>query len=247
MTDVEDTDEDFYVFEPESRKAILQSIGLPEGELADRLILYCEFAADAALSDWDFYSKMPNLKSAKKRLDDIWWHIHCAIELASFNGNNEQSDIFWRIVLRGKKLEEFQSDWNRFARAYNMMIVSRRYLERVNLDRLMFSNKKYCTDILNECVTGSGFLKTLSVIYYHVLGKKCGRSKSTIGPFVRFAHAVMSELPALTPSIETINERWARMEFEPEGKAWIEEYVRAYCARRGIPPPSDDSENPPGK
>jgi hypothetical protein len=100
---------------------------------------------------------------------------------------------------------------------------------------------------MNECFTGNSFLKMLSVIFYQVLGKKCGRSKSTIGPFVRFAHAVMSELPSITPQIETINERWARLEFRPEGKKWIEEYVEAYCVRRGIPSPLQWSENPPGK
>ncbi|KAF2990149.1 hypothetical protein OGR47_11465 [Methylocystis sp. MJC1] len=228
---------DLFVFDKDQRAAILASINLAEGELADRLILLCEMAADSAFIDWDIYDSLPNVKSAKWRIDGICWHLDQAIELASFGNDVEARGKFWAVVLGDKNRVLLDSTRTRFVNAYNTIVLIGRYLAKLKIDGKL-TRKRYSIDVLRECVCGNDILKLLAVIYVHVLNRKCGRSKSTIGPFVRFAHSVMYSIAGdLTPPIETINERWARLSFEPTGKRLLKDCVDAYCAKRGVRSP----------
>ncbi len=243
----EDTEEDFYVFEPEDRLAILKSVRLQEGELADKLILFCEIAADQALYEWDYYSGLPNIKEANRRIDEIYQHVVALIDLVSFGDDHERRNAFWGVILRNKREGLSQSRWDKFTAFVSGLLLAKVFLKSIKLNEKMFTSSKYTIDELKKRTTGNEFLKSLSFIYSSVLERRPGRSKSTIGPFVRFAHAVMFALAgSLTPPIETLNERWARLDFDPSKRRWNEDSVDEYCRKRGIKSPLKPDGNSPG-
>jgi hypothetical protein len=230
--------EEIFVFDPEERAAILRSIGLPEGELADRLIFYCEMVADKAYKDLDYYFPLPSAKEARQRIYEILWHISAAIRLATFNSDMDMANKFWNVILFRRKGVILGTTWKRFCFALRMLVVAKKFLERVKINEYMFARGERNIEVFKNYATGNESLKTLSVVYCHVLRKKCGRSKSTIGPFVRFAHAVMLAIAGdLTPPVETINERWARLDFDPTTKHLDKKAIAEYCKRRGIESP----------
>ena len=97
MTEHEDDDE-MFTYSPEARRAILASIGLDEGQVADRLIVGCEIVAGNMLHNWSFFSPLPNDKETRRILNEIFWHISEIIRIASFNDNIEVRDRFWVIA-----------------------------------------------------------------------------------------------------------------------------------------------------
>jgi hypothetical protein len=140
------------------------------------------------------------------------------------------------LLNRKGKLPEWR--WYFFKRLFNSTIFAGNFLFAIlhnEKPSVKLSDKEFSIK-LNLDLTGNMFLKDLAFVYWHILGKVPGRSKSTIGPFIRFAHAAMVAFvgEGLSPSIETVNERWARLDFDPRTKILNEAQVREYCSNRGI-------------
>jgi hypothetical protein len=231
-------DDEMFTYSPEARRAILASIGLEEGQVADRLIVGCEIVAGNMLHNWSFFSPLPNDKETRRILNEIFWHISEIIRIASFNDNIEVRDRFWRLVLLNRRGKLPPWRWYFFKRLFNSMIFGGNFLFAVlhnSKPSVKLSDKEFSINA-NRDLTGRIFLEDLAVVYWHSLGKAPGRSKSTIGPFIRFAHAAMVAFvgEGLAPSIETLNERWARLDFDPRTILLNEAGVREYCRIRGI-------------
>jgi hypothetical protein len=230
-------DDEFFVYSPEQRKAILSAIGLPEGDVANKLILGCEYIADTMLSNWDYYMPFPRDKEMRNALNRIAWHMEQIIEIADFGGDLQLRDKLWANVLMNKRGILPNIRWKMFVKLYNSISFTTKFLRliaRKEKSSLWLGDTKSSLDPEKE-LNGNIHLKQLACHYYVTLGKLPGRSKSTIGPFIRFAHATMVSLSeGLTPSIETLNERWARLDYDPRGKSVPEKHVREYCAKRGI-------------
>lgn len=191
--------------------------------------------ADKAFNDLDYYFPLPTAREARRRVSEILWHINAAIRLATFNDDVELTGKFWNVILFRKKGVILSTTFKRFGVTLKVLFLIKKFLERVEIHEYMFARGYDNIDVFKNYATGNESLKSLSVVYYHVLGKKCGRSKSTVGPFARFAHAVMLAIAEdLTPPVETINERWARLDFDPTTKRWDKKTIDEYCKRRGI-------------
>jgi hypothetical protein len=230
-------DDELFVYSPEQRKAILSAIGLPEGEVADKLILACEYIADNTLTNWDYFMQFPKDKEMRNILNRIAWHMEQIIEIADFGGNERLRNSFWANMLLNKNAVLPKQRWKIFIKMFNSISFSVKFLRLIaNKEKtsMWFGGKDNSIDIERE-LNGNVHLKQLASAYYLILGKRPGRSKSTIGPFIRFAHEAMVSLSKeLTPSIETLNERWARLDFDPQGKNLNAQYIREYCEKRGI-------------
>lgn len=236
MEEIE-ADEEIFTYSPEQRQTVLASIGLPEGEIANKLIFGCEMVADTIIANWDYFMPLPDDRETKQILDTIAWHMREIIRIASFDDNEEMSDKFWRMILLNRRQMLPHWRWKKYINLYNGIIFGGNYLiSIINNDKASAWICDKETSIRSEKqLTGSKHLKSLAVIYYTVFGKIPGRSKSTIGPFIRFAHAAMFAMASsLTPSIETMNERWARLDFDPSEMRLQKSALQDYSQRRGV-------------
>jgi hypothetical protein len=239
LAEIQD-DEDIFTYNLEQRQAILASIGIPEGEIANKLIFGCEMVADIILHNWDYFLSLPDDRETKQILTRIAWHMNEIIRIASFDDDKGVSDRFWMMILLNRNQHLPLWRWNKFTNLrYNINIGFNYLASIINNDKpsAWICDKE--TSILSEKqLTGNKHLKSLAVVYYSALGKIPGRSKSTIGPFIRFAHAAMFAMAGnLTPSIETLNERWARLDFDPSKRRLQKSVLQEYSQKRGIASP----------
>lgn len=235
--DTDEDQEDIFTFSEEDRRSILASIGLANGPVANKLIVGCEIATEDALHNWSYFSSLPNDKETRRVLNEIFWHISEIIRIASFDDNIEVRDKFWKLVLLNRRGELPSWRWYSFRRLFNQLIFAGNFIfavlhghkKSVRLCDENFSIKS------NRELTGNRYLKDLALVYWYAFGKPPGRSKSTIGPFVKFAHATMVAFAGeLAPSIDTLNERWARLDFDPRKARLNEAALKDYCRNRGI-------------
>jgi hypothetical protein len=239
MAEIQD-DEDIFTYSPEQRQTILASIGLPENEIANKLIFGCEMVADTIIYNWDYFTPLPDDRETKQILTTIAWHMDEIIRIASFDGDKRARDKFWGMILLNRSQNLPRWRWNKFTDLLYWNTIAFNYLASIiNNDKSSAWIAEKETSILSEKqLTGKKHLKSLAVVYYSALGKIPGRSKSTIGPFIRFAHAAMFAMAgSLTPSIETLNERWARLDFDPSKMRLQKSALQEYSQRRGIVSP----------
>ena len=218
-----------------ARQAILNGIDLSEGALADELIEMCEFIAQSHIENLTYNAFLPSLNEAERHIDAILYHLSEAIRHIDFDGDWERRDKFWAkafVDANGDLPAARWFGWSKFARS----------LETAHHHLRRFAERKLRSLQLEK---GGGvaaleihYLKQLSSAYCHILKRKPGRSKSTIGPFVRFAWVAM--VPVLLdrmPTIETLNERWARLKYDPSGTKLdlrvLEEMKAAYFLELG--------------
>jgi hypothetical protein len=202
-------------YNEDSRRAILTSIDLSEGALADELVEMCELLAQTHLCNVNFFADYPDKNEAKDRIYAILYHLGEAIRQADFDGDLNRRNNFWATVFtdaNGVLPPDRWFGWSKFARSMEAAHHHlRRFAER-RLQALQLEN------VGGSSALETNYLKQLSCAYYHILKRKPGRSKSTIGPFVRFAWAAMAPiLNDRAPTIETLNERWARLKYDPVG------------------------------
>jgi hypothetical protein len=132
-----------------------------------------------------------------------------AYELLSFQGEVEIAAKFWKLVLSDSFLYVEKNRWESFVKLTRSFLAAHHLLRRVS-ERKQFDSKWWKENSLHAF--DLDFLQQLSYVYFHVLKRKPGRSKSTIGPFVRFAWAAMRPvLGRRTPTIDSLNNKWARL------------------------------------
>jgi hypothetical protein len=228
----------FYYSEDEKRN-ILNAIGLSDGKIADRLIYECETVTHRFIASSRNYAELPTDKQMILRLHRINWHLEQVLLLAKFQNEDKSSDAylkFWSVVLITKRLTLPEWRMKKFRKLYNGIAIASRYLDSIIYNEessSLIAGNEYSVDD-DKQLCGAKHLKTLSCVFFNVLNKKPGRSKSTIGPFVRFAYAAMLPAsPRLTPSIETLNERWARLKFDPREKSLIQIELKEILRFRG--------------
>jgi hypothetical protein len=184
----------------------------------------CELLAQTYICHVDFFADYPNKNEANDRIDAILYHLREVLRHADFDGDHNRRKNFWVTVFidgNGVLPPDRWFGWSKFARSMEAAHHHlRRFAER-RLQALQFEN------VGGSSALENGYLKQLSCAYYHILKRKPGRSKSTIGPFVRFAWAAMAPvLDDHTPTIETLNERWARLKYDPVGTKLSEEALQ---------------------
>ena len=69
-------------YNEDSRRAILTSIDLSEGALADELVEMCELLAQTHLCNVNFFADYPDKNEAKDRIYEILYHLGEAIRQA---------------------------------------------------------------------------------------------------------------------------------------------------------------------
>ena len=120
----------------------------------------------------NFFADYPDKDEAKDRIYAILYHLGEVIRHADFNGDLNRRNNFWATVFtdaNGVLPPDRWFGWSKFARSMEAAHHHlRRFAER-RLQALQLEN------------VGGSFCA-----YYHILKRKPGRSKSTIGPFVRF-------------------------------------------------------------
>jgi hypothetical protein len=195
-----------------SRRAILTSIDLSEGAVADELIEMCECISQSHLDNVIYYTNYPSLNESENRINSILYHLSEAIRHIEFDGDRERRDKFWANVFvdaNGDLPQARWFGWSKFARSIE---AAHHHLRR-------FAERRLKTMQLEKggglVALETSYLKQLSSAYCHILNRKPGRSKSTIGPFVRFAWAAMEPILCdRAPTVETLNERWARLKYD---------------------------------
>jgi hypothetical protein len=87
--------------------------------------------------------------------------------------------------------------------------------------------------------------------YLTVMGKEPGRSKSSIGPFVRYAFEVLSSVPFLRSpkTVDALNERWARGRYKARNLSSFKNFVKdveQQAQKRGVSNPFIELAKFPG-
>lgn len=163
-----------------SRRAILTSIDLSEGALSNELVEMCELLAQIYICNVDFFADYPNNNEANDRIYAILYHLREVLRHADFDGDHNRRKNFWVTVFidgNGVLPPDRWFGWSKFARSMEAAHHHlRRFAER-RLQALQFEN------VGGSSALENGYLKQLSCAYYHILKRKPGRSKSTIGPF----------------------------------------------------------------
>lgn len=206
-----DTRRPRFRYDTKSRRLILASIALEEGEIADKLIYTCEVMANIHMDSIEYFAAYPKNNEISHRLSAILYHLRELWQLANFEEDWERRDKFWANALVNSRGEPMPERWQKLKKFNRSIEAAYYHLCRHSEKQLGKTVGKASDDRGSQ----NGFLRQLSCAYFHVLGRKPGRSKSTIGPFVRFAWAAMRPVFAdEMPTIETINERWARQKYD---------------------------------
>lgn len=219
-----------FAYDAQDSQAILDSIGLAEGVLAEKLLEMCRLIAQVHLDNVQWYRSYPRPSDAQHRVSSILFHLSEAMRHAKFDGDYNQRDKFWASVFVDSAGEAHSEGWGRWLRLTRSLEAAHHLLRRFAERKLkaLQSEKDGSVGALE-----AGYLRQLSCAYTHILSRKPGRSKSTIGPFVRFAWAAMRPvLLERAPTIETLNERWARLKYDPSNASFdpraLEEMKRDY-------------------
>lgn len=219
-----------YRYNPKARAKIRASVPFPDS-LMEEVIEACEHIASTHVYDVAFWPRFMKWDAADDRITKILDHLFKAHELAYFEGDAKQAEVFWARVLSDKYGEVADHRWDKFWSFLRSIVAAHHYLRRWSEQTA--KNREWCTDISLTHFEGV-FLKELACTYYQLLGKLPGRSKSTVGPFIRFAHSAMAPvLGPRMPSLEALNDRWARLKYDVRSKELNEtgvELFRKYFA-----------------
>src|SRR5271165_4239520 len=201
-----------YRYNAVSRKAILDSIAIHDLEIAERLIEECEIVATIHFHTITFQANFPNFESADRRITLILDHLGKALDLVNFDGDGELTGRFWGHILADDSGDVPRERWEKFLRLKRSVHAAHHLLRRAS-ERENFESKWREDNSLS--VLEIEYVKDLAGIYWHTLRRKPGRSKTTIGPFVRFAWAAMNPiLGERMPMIDSLNDKWARLKHD---------------------------------
>jgi hypothetical protein len=197
---------------PESRQAILSAIPLSEGEIATSIVAMCERVATHHVAMTELYVGYPSQRLAERRIESILQRMSELIDLVEFDPGSDVAKVFWLDIFAGpsanvphERLAKFEKFTRSFAAAHHLL---RRFSERDGFQKAWIQST-------SETAFETRFLQQLACVYYHILGRKPGRSKSTVGPFVRFAWAAMTPvLRKRMPTIDALNDKWARLRYD---------------------------------
>jgi hypothetical protein len=138
--------------------------------------------------------------------------ISDTMQLVEFDGEKEVARAFWTTVLLDPSGKLPSKRLDGFLRLTRSVTAARHYLRRFSeRDAIRLAFTKDTSDNARE----AHLLKQFACVFYHVLGRKPGRSKSTVGPFVRFAWAAMAPVVRKRmPPIDALNDKWARLQYD---------------------------------
>jgi hypothetical protein len=197
---------------PESRQAILSAIPLSEGETATSIVAMCERVATHHITIVELYVGYPTRRLAERRIESILQRMSELIDLVEFDPGSDVANLFWQDIFSGpsatvsyERLSKFARLARSFTAAHHLL---RRFSERDGLQKTWLQGT-------SVAAFETRFLQQLACVYYHILHRKPGRSKSTVGPFVRFAWAAMTPvLQKRMPTIDALNDKWARLRYD---------------------------------
>jgi hypothetical protein len=201
-----------YRYDVVSRQEILDSIPIFNLDVAKILIDECEIVATIHLHTIGFQANFPNYNNASYRITSILDHLGQVLDLVSFDGDSELAGRFWTQILMDDSGVVPEDRWARFLKLTRSVYAARHLLGRASQNKGFESKWKENNSL---SVLEIDYVKDLAGIYWHTLKRKPGRSKSTIGPFVRFAWAAMNPvLGDRMPTIDSLNDKWARLRFD---------------------------------
>jgi hypothetical protein len=191
----------------------------------DEAIDACEHIASVHNHDIEFWPQFMDWSAADERITKIANLLLAARELAHFEGDREKSIHFWWKVLSNGNGDVPDQRWNGLWRFLRSVDAAHHYLYRWSERGTKGNWRKEISLSYFE----REFLRELAAAYYQLLGKVPGRSKSTIGPFVRFAYAAMAPvLGTRMPTIEALNDRWARTKYDVRSQKMSEISVEQF-------------------
>lgn len=197
-------------YDPAARKRILQAIGPSDDAVAEELIEMCELVAQTCLDNQEYFASFPSKNESKKHIDAILHHIEQLLKYADFDGDKEKRNRFWVQAVEDEERVKFSDRFYRWSALARSLEAAHHLIRR-------FSERRFDSLYSNIMISSQNFfLEQIGCVYFSIINRKPGRSKSTIGPFIRFAWAAM--VPVFgdsAPSIDSLNERWARMKFDP--------------------------------
>jgi hypothetical protein len=209
---MEDRRKPRYRYDARSRQEILDSIPILDPSVSHVIIDECEIVATIHLHTIAFQANFPTFDSANHRIGTILNHLQGAFELAHFDDDVKLAARFWRHILEDDYGDVPADRWDRFVKLTRSVRAAQHLLRRAS-GREGFKSKWKEDNSLS--VLEVEYLTDLAGVYWHSLQRKPGRSKSTIGPFVRFAWAAMNPiLRDRMPTIDSLNDKWARLRFD---------------------------------
>jgi hypothetical protein len=212
MVTMEDLRRPRYRYDVVSRQAILDSISIFNPDVAKILIDECEIVATIHLHTIVFQANFPNYDNASYRITSILDHLGQVLDLVNFDGDSELAGRFWAQILMDAYGDVPPDRWDKFLKLTRSVHAARHLLRRASQHKGFESKWKENNSL---SVLEIEYIKDLAGIYWHTLKRKPGRSKSTIGPFVRFAWAAMNPvLGDRMPTIDSLNDKWARLRFD---------------------------------
>jgi hypothetical protein len=202
-----------FSYDASSRRAILEAIDISDPDVCKELIADCEAVSRIYLDGISYYGNLLNMDSVDERITRILDLAKRAYDLTMFDDQTEIAKKFWRLALADSSGNLDESRWDRFIKLTRSIRAAHHLLRRAS-ERKEFESK--WREDNSERAYDLDLLKQISCVYFHVLKPKPGRSKSTIGPFVRFAWAAMRPvLGPRMPTIDSLNNRWARLRYDP--------------------------------
>jgi hypothetical protein len=209
---MEDRRKPRYRYDTMSRQDILASIPIHDPAVAELLIDECEIVATIHLHTIEFQSQFPNFEGAEQRVKSILYHVRETLDLISFGGDSELSGRFWRHIYTDVSGEVKQDRLDKFIKLIRSVHTAHHLLRRTSERNNLKSNWREDNSL---SMFENEYIRDLAGVYWFTLKRKPGRSKSTIGPFVRFTWAAMRPiLDERMPTIDSLNDKWARLRID---------------------------------
>jgi hypothetical protein len=201
-----------YRYDTMSRQDILTSIPVYDPAVAELLIDECEIVATIHLHTIEFQSQFPNFDGAEQRAESILCHVRETLDLICFDGESELAGRFWRHIYTDVSGDVMQDRLDKFEKLIRSVQAAHHLLRRALERKILKSNWREDNSL---STLESEYIRDLAGVYWIALKRKPGRSKSTIGPFVRFAWAAMRPiLDERMPTIDSLNDKWARLRID---------------------------------
>lgn len=233
------TDEDdlFISFSEEKKREILNSLNIKIGtNTANQLMFLTEYCLEATWNRYfyahdrvDYSRSLDHIKRIRKNIENILAELHYISEYY-------EEDMFWSTVIANKHRNVTPFRWKIYVRMYSDLFRAYNFFGNyIEKKRVSYVNTDFGNKELDQETAVNDTLYELAKIYFTIIGKKPGRSKSTIGPFVRYAYIVLSELPLYKiKSIDSLNDRWANSKVQPRKIKLEIDFAREYAAKKGV-------------
>jgi hypothetical protein len=234
----DDDDDSLYVlFTPSFKKKIRDALPVIDDKKFDALVFFSEMAVENASHNYFLWNENSNRTSSKDHLVRIRRHIDALVnELYWAERAHGGNFKFWNALLANKRGNLTDYRWTVFTRISRYINIASLFLDKYfEGTHISYHNSEIGKKELDYNFQYNRSINHIADIYFTFTDKVPGRSKSTIGPFVRFAYQILRATTIMVPkSIDALNERWAKSDYVPDKIDLDRSLYAEYAEKKGI-------------